>query len=75
MARLTTAQRNALPASDFAGPNRSYPINDAAHARAAKSRASQFASAALRKKVDAKANKMLKGSDASVMARAVKGGK
>lgn len=35
MARLTTAARNALPDSAFAGPNRSYPVEDAAHARAA----------------------------------------
>lgn len=32
MARLTTKQRNALPASDFAGPNRTFPINDKTHA-------------------------------------------
>lgn len=35
MARLTTAQRNALPDSAFAGPNRTFPVNDADHARAA----------------------------------------
>jgi len=35
MAKLTTEERNRLPASDFAGPNRTYPINDAAHAKAA----------------------------------------
>lgn len=35
MAKLTAAQRKALPASDFAGPNRSFPIEDAAHAEAA----------------------------------------
>lgn len=74
MARLTAAERNALPDSDFAGPNRSYPVNDAAHARNAKARAAQFASAALRKRVDAKANKVLKGGAAS-MSRALKGGK
>ncbi len=31
MARLTAAKRNALPASDFAGPNRTFPINDKTH--------------------------------------------
>lgn len=36
MARLTTSARNALPASDFAGPHRSYPIEDKAHQVAAK---------------------------------------
>ena len=40
MARLSTRQRKKLPARDFAGPDRSYPINDKPHARAALSRAS-----------------------------------
>lgn len=35
MARLTSAQRKKLPASKFAGPNRSFPIPDKAHAIAA----------------------------------------
>lgn len=35
MSRLTAAQRNALPDSAFAGPNRSFPVNDANHAKAA----------------------------------------
>jgi hypothetical protein len=35
MARLTTEQRANLPAKTFAGPGRSYPIPDPAHARAA----------------------------------------
>lgn len=60
MAKLTTKARKALPASDFAGPNRSYPVNDRRHAANAKSRAAQFASPALRKKIDAKANAVLK---------------
>lgn len=59
MARLTTKARKALPSSDFAGPNRSYPVEDKAHARNAKSRAAQFASPALKARVDAKANKVL----------------
>jgi len=64
MAKLTIKQRNALPDSAFAGPGRSYPVNDKAHARNAKARASQFASPALKKKVDAKANKVLKAGKA-----------
>lgn len=32
MARLSAKDRAALPASDFAGPGRSYPVNDKAHA-------------------------------------------
>lgn len=59
MAKLTTKQRNALPDSAFAGPNRSYPVEDAAHAKDAKARAAQFASPALKAKVDARANKVL----------------
>ena len=59
MAKLTTAERNALPDSAFAGPNRSYPVNDKAHARNAKSRVSQFGSSSLKKRVNAKANRKL----------------
>lgn len=35
MARLTSKERKSLPTKDFAGPGRSFPINDKAHARAA----------------------------------------
>ena len=35
MAKLTAAQRKKLPAKTFAGPNRSFPIPDKAHAIAA----------------------------------------
>lgn len=51
MARLTAAERNALPDSDFAGHGRSYPIEDAAHARDAKSRASGNAGPALKARI------------------------
>lgn len=61
MAKLTTKARNALPAKDFAGPGRSYPVEDKAHARNAKARASEYASPALKAKVDRAANKVLKG--------------
>lgn len=53
MSKLHAAQRNALPSSDFAGPNRSYPINDASHARNALARASQHASPELLAKIRA----------------------
>ncbi len=59
MAKLTTEARKKIPTSKFAGPDRSYPVQDKNHARAAKSRASQFASPALKAKIDAKANKVL----------------
>jgi hypothetical protein len=76
VARLTTAERNALPDSAFAGPNRTYPVEDAAHARNAKSRAAQFAGASLKKRVDARANKVLgKGSAAKAMVGVLRGGK
>ncbi len=35
MAKLTTKARNALPTSAFAGPGRTYPVEDKAHAKAA----------------------------------------
>ena len=57
MAKLTTAQRNALPDSAFAGPNRSYPINDPSHARNALARASQHAGPALKAKIRAKVHR------------------
>jgi hypothetical protein len=64
MARLSTAARKQLPASDFAGPGRSYPVPDKAHARNAKARASQAVkagrmSAAAERKIDAKADRKL----------------
>ncbi len=42
MSKLTGKERNKLPASDFAGPSRSFPVNDKNHARNALARASQF---------------------------------
>lgn len=59
MAKLTSAERNALPDSDFAGPNRTYPVPDKSHAVAAKGRATEFAGAKLKSKIDKKANKKL----------------
>jgi hypothetical protein len=38
MAKLDAAKRNALPGKDFAGPDRSFPINDKNHARNALAR-------------------------------------
>lgn len=35
MAKLNAAARNKLPAKSFAGPGRSFPIEDKAHATAA----------------------------------------
>lgn len=35
MAKLTAAKRKAMPKADFAGPGKSFPVNDATHARLA----------------------------------------
>jgi hypothetical protein len=40
MAKLTTAGRKKIATKNFAGPDRSYPIQDASHARNALARAS-----------------------------------
>lgn len=45
MARLTAKARKALPGKDFAGPGRSYPIQDKGHAKAALSMVSRYGSA------------------------------
>lgn len=64
MAVLTTKGRKALPKSEFAGPNRSYPVPDRAHAANAKARASQAVNAGrmskeVERRIDAKANRVL----------------
>ena len=65
MAKLTTSKKKAEPTSDFGLPEeRKYPMPDASHARNAKARASQMEekgriSKADKKKIDAKADKVL----------------
>ncbi len=64
MAKLTAAARKKIPASQFAGPDRSYPIPDRAHAANAKARAHQMynkgkLSAAMYHQVVARANRKL----------------
>lgn len=61
MAKLTAKARKAIPTSEFAGPDRSYPIEDASHARNALARASQHASPALKAKIKAKVRKKYPG--------------
>jgi hypothetical protein len=57
MADLTARARKKLPAKDFAEPEkRAYPIEDKAHARNAKARASQ----------QVKAGKMSKAEEAKI---------
>jgi hypothetical protein len=63
--KLTAAKKNAEPKKEFGLPGkRKYPIPDKSHARNAKARASQMEhqgklSAADKKKIDAKADKIL----------------
>ena len=65
MTKLTTEARKKLPASQFALPGGRYPVEDKAHARDAKARASQqerrgHLSAAEKAKVDKKADAVLR---------------
>lgn len=64
MAKLTAKARKKLPSKDFAGPDRSYPVPDKSHAANAKARATQMEakgklSPSAKKKIDAKANRVL----------------
>jgi hypothetical protein len=65
MAKLTTAKKKAEPKKEFGLPKqRKYPMPDKSHARNAKARASQMEhqgklSAADKKKIDTKADKVL----------------
>lgn len=54
MAKLTTRERKALPAKDFALGKGRYPIPDASHARNALARVSQHGSPAEKARVRAK---------------------
>jgi hypothetical protein len=72
MAKLTAKKRNALPAKTFAGPDRSYPIPDASHARNALARASQHAGPALKAKIRAKVHNKFPGIQMSMDGGAVK---
>ena len=61
MAKLSSSDRKALPSKDFAGPDRSYPINDMSHARNALSRVSQFGYPELKEKVRAAVHRKFPG--------------
>jgi len=66
MTKLTTKMRNKIPSNKFAMPGeKKYPIEDKAHARNAKARASQQEkkgnlSASQKAMIDRKADKVLK---------------
>jgi hypothetical protein len=59
--RLTAKARNKIPTKDFAGPDRSYPVEDASHARNALARVSQHGSPELQAKVKAKVRRKYPG--------------
>ncbi len=64
MAKITVKKRKGMPKSEFAGPDRSYPVPDKSHAANAKARATQMVnkgklSESAKEKIDAKANKVL----------------
>lgn len=61
MSKLNAKRRNALPAKDFAGPERSYPIPDASHARNALARAAQHAGPVLKAEIRAKVHRKFPG--------------
>lgn len=61
MAKLTAETRNKLPGKSFAGPERSYPIEDKSHARNALARVSQHGSPALQKRVRAAVHRKYPG--------------
>ena len=65
MAKLTAKSRAKIPTSKFAGPGRSYPVHDKAHAANAKARATQQVakgnlSPSAASQIRARANAMLK---------------
>lgn len=53
MAKLTAAARKNIAPKNFAGPDKSYPIEDKNHAKAALSMSSRFAPPAVKSKVKA----------------------
>jgi len=61
MAKLTTAGRNRISSKNFAGPNNSYPIHDASHARNALARVSQHGTPALKAQVRGKVRRKYPG--------------
>ena len=61
MAKLTTAGRNKIASKNFAGPGRSYPVEDKSHARAALSMVSKYGSPAVKSEVRAKVHEKYPG--------------
>ncbi len=61
MAKLNARRRNALSGKSFAGPDRSYPIEDVSHARNALARVSQHGTESLKVKVRAAVHRKYPG--------------
>jgi hypothetical protein len=61
MAKLTAAARKKIPTKSFAGPDRSYPIEDESHARNALSRVSQHGGPELKARVRAAVHRKYPG--------------
>lgn len=66
MTKLTAKARKELTKSQFAGPDRSYPVDTKARAGNAKARATQMEAKgkltkSAKEKIDAKANAVIKG--------------
>ena len=69
MAKLSTKQRDKMPKKEFAGPGKSFPIENKSHARnaisgAARSENAGKLSSASKAKIDTKADKILGESTA-----------
>lgn len=60
MSKLSPKQRAKLPSKDFAGPGRSFPVNDKKHAKAALMLINK-APASARPNIRARARAKLKG--------------
>lgn len=78
MAVLSTKARKNLSSSQFAGPDRSYPVPDKAHAANAKARATQAVkagrmSSAQRDAIFAKANRVLSSGQKGAVKRLKRG--
>ena len=61
MAKLTSKGRSQIASKNFAGPDRSYPIENKSHARAALSMVSRYGTAAEKAEVRAKVAKKYPG--------------
>lgn len=57
MSKLSSSQRKDLPKGSFAGPNKSYPIENKAHARMALAMVAKYGTPAEKAEVHAKVAK------------------